>query len=91
MNEEENQEAQTQVILQSFKMNNFKSSKQRFRKKYVTWIYHQILLISLWKTCAMFKVKWALMQGQIDPKCFISLKLALLYYCVTNMNKAWVN
>lgn len=65
MNEEENQEAQTQVILQSFKMNNFKSSKQRFRKKYVTWIYHQILLISLWKTCAMFKVKWALMQGQI--------------------------
>lgn len=65
MNEEENQEAQTQMILQSFKMNNFKSSKQCFRKKNVTWIYHQILLISLWKTCAVFKVKGALMQGQI--------------------------
>ena len=33
MNEEENQEAQTQVILQSFKMNDFKSSKQCFRTK----------------------------------------------------------
>ena len=26
-----------------------------------------------------------------DPKCFISLKLALLYYYVMNMNKAWMN
>lgn len=60
-----NQEVQTLVIWQGFKMNKFKSSKWCFRTRNVIWIYSQILSISLWKTCAMFNVKGALMQGHI--------------------------
>lgn len=55
--EQGNQETQTRVILQSLKWSTLNSLNAASEWKNVIWIYSQIVSISLWKTCAVFKSK----------------------------------